>query len=313
LKPFKSVLSIALLCLLLFTACAKTEPAKLPEEPSANSTLRPDPLPEPEPESVSLPEPEPEPEPDPEPEPKPVPEPTLRPDPQAETDDSGESLWGFPIDDEHFAFEVPIGGELSTVLVTVEEGEMQDYEGELFFSVWNRDDLSAPIQTWETIGRECRMYETLDVNFDGYTDFVYSQALGIVNITYDMYLWDEENKQFIYVHDPFYYGHGAGITPDEENKMLTTYAHESAASGIHKYFKIEDNVAVGIRRIEFHYPEHPDDTHYQQLFTVEDMIDGTLTEVYRRTFTGLSDHMHRTEEEWAEIKPWFDVNYHGEE
>lgn len=307
-KPFKSVLSIALLCMLLFTACAKAEPAKLPEELVSAAEPAPEPTP------VSEPEPQPEPEPELEPEPKPVPEPTLRPDPQTETDDSGESLWGFPIDDEHYAFEVPTGGELGTVLVTVEEGEMQDYEGELFFSAWRQDDLTSPIQTWETMGGECRMHERLDVNFDGYTDFVYSQALGIVNITYDMYLWDEENKQFIYVHDPFYYGHGAGITPDEENKILTTYARESAASGIHKYFKIEDNVAIGIRRIEFHYPEHPDDTHYEQLFTVEDMIEGKLTEVYRRAFTGLnSEYKHPTEEAWEELKPWFDINYHGEE
>lgn len=309
-KLFKSVFFVALLGLLLLSACEKAEPAKLPEELVSAAEPAPEPTP------VSDPEPEPEPEPELEPEPKPVPEPTLRPDPQAETDDSGESLWGFPIDDEHYAFEVPTGGELGTVLVTVEEGEMGEFLAELFFYVWRSDDLTAPIQAWLSYGMIHHWTDIFDANFDGYADFSHTLMRGNANGTFEFRLWDEENKQFVEVQypDDASFSFGTGITIDEENQVLYGYVRANYCSGYHCFFKWQGNELIGIRRVEFHNPTNPDNEHYEQLFTVEDMIDGKLTEVYRRAFTGLdSEYKHPTEEAWEELKLWFDINYHGEE
>ena len=49
----------------------------------------------------------------------PAPTPTPTPEPEPTSEEVTE-LWGFPIDDTHDAFEVPTGGKLGTVLVTVE-------------------------------------------------------------------------------------------------------------------------------------------------------------------------------------------------
>ena len=103
--------------------------------------------------------------------------PTPTPEPTPEPTEEPKELWGFPVDDTHDAFEVPTGGKLGTVLVTVEQEEDHCH---LNFSVWKRDGLMAPIQTMRAESeRHWAILE--DVNFDGYMDFMYISSLGAAN------------------------------------------------------------------------------------------------------------------------------------
>ena len=101
------------------------------------------------------------------------------PEPEPTSEEVTE-LWGFPIDDTHDAFEVPTGGKLGTVLVTV---ELVEVEGTFFeeqhFSVWTASDLINPLQSMTA--EDVTYFKWKDVrnaNFDGYMDFGYMYAMG---------------------------------------------------------------------------------------------------------------------------------------
>lgn len=205
-------------------------------------------------------------------------------------------LWGFPIDDTHDAFEVPTGGKLGTVLVTVEQEE--DY-CHLNFSVWKSDDLTTPIQV-VTTESERHWEELEDINFDGYMDFMYLSSLGAANAYCSFWIWDEEQERFCKkegLFNPIF---------DTETQMISSYTHYSAVSGVQSYWHWEDDELVMLRRIETYYPEFEGGTD-TQLLTVEDRIDGELTEVYRETFGDPNDR-----EIYEEAQKWDDLDYHGE-
>ena len=212
-----------------------------------------------------------------------------------------EVVW--PMRDEtHDCFTVPTGGKLGTVLVTVERVE-GDYEfmHPATLSVWNSTDLSEPIQVEESEGFT-HYYELLDANFDGYMDFCYTWFLAATNKNDSLWIWDEEAGKFICEGE--FLGHGLAL--DEETELIYTYVHNSASSGVESIFRWEDEELVCVRRIEVHYPEFEGETA-THLFTVEDRINGVLTEVYRETFGGSNDRDIYNEE-----LLWYDLNYHGE-
>ena len=109
----------------------------------------------------------------------PAPTPTPTPEPEPTSEEVTE-LWGFPIDDTHDAFEVPTGGKLGTVLVTV---ELVEVEGTFFeeqhFSVWTASDLINPLQSMTAEDVTCFKWKDVrNANFDGYMDFGYMYAMG---------------------------------------------------------------------------------------------------------------------------------------
>lgn len=225
--------------------------------------------------------------------PAPSPTPTLTPD-----------LLGFPMDDTHDAFEVPTGGTLGTVLVTVETKEPM---GEGFFrcafSVWSAADLTKPIQTFEEYGSICGS-DLIDANFDGYMDFCYTYYRGASNATFDLYLWDEVREQFAFEEEFF----GTGLVANEESEQLCVYCHESAFSGVTEIWRWENDELVCERLVRVHYPEFLEDGAVQQLLTVEDHANGEMTEVYRKMFGDPNE----SEEIYAEATLWFDLDYRDE-
>lgn len=230
---------------LLLAAC--TAPAARP------SALKPTPTPE-----VTV-------TPTPEPTPMPTPEPTPTPEEIKE-------LWGFLIDDTHDAFEVPTGGKLGTVLVTVEVGEE-----EFYFSVWADGNLDEPIQTMTAEGPErLRSYHLMDANFDGYTDFCYSYALAAANARYEVWVWNEEQGQFVGTGQLV----GMGLTTDEETQSLFHWVHDSAASGWWEYYCWEDGKLICFRKEEITYP----DENFNQEKVVYERIEGELVEISREPY-----------------------------
>ena len=213
-------------------------------------------------------------------------------------------LWGFPIDDTHDAFEVPTGGKLGTVLVTVEI-ENEDAE-EFQFSVWAADNLEQPIQTM-TAERfsTFHWHNTVDANFDGYMDFGYMYAMGNQPAYYHYWIWDEE--QGLFVAEPEF-DQISWPQFDEKTGVISGWNRNSCCSGIETYHCWKDGKLVCVRRIELHSPEHNEDGTFNQLATVEDQIGGEMVEVFREYCTNEEDSgTYPFEEVWK----WEDLNYHG--
>lgn len=227
----------------------------------------------------------------------PAPTPSPTPTPEPEPTEEVKELWGFPIDETHDAFEVPTGGRLGTVLVTVDI-ETGDYH----FSVWKSGDLENPIQTMEAESFGLfRQSNIVDANFDGYMDFSYIYSRGNQPIYGYYWIWDEENglfenePEFNTISDPSF---------DEETEIISGYAYSSVASGTHSYYRWEDGKLICVRQVEVCYPE--EDWTSQQL-VVRDRINGKLTEVYRETFGSPNE----SERIYEEAEKWQDLNYHG--
>lgn len=214
-----------------------------------------------------------------------------------------ETLWGFPINDTHDAFEVPTGGRRGTVLVTVELAENEEavYGEELQFAVWTADNLEKPIQTMaaEWIS-SFRWRDVIDANFDGYMDFGYMYAMGNQPAYYHYWIWDEE--QGLFVAEPEF-DQISWPQFDEETGVISGYARGgfAGAAGTHTFHQWIDGKPVCIRKITtFPYGA---DTLNEIRLAVEEPVEGTLTEIYR----------HETDigTAFEEVEKWRDLDYHG--
>lgn len=210
------------------------------------------------------------------------------------------TLWGFPIDYTHDAFEVPTGGRLGTVLVTVEieNGDAEEYQ----FSVWTKDDLDTPLQTmtaeswgiFHSGGVE-------DANFDGYMDFGYLYFRGNQPCYSHYWIWNEDAGLFVAEPE---FDQISCPQFDAETGIISGYSRDgfAGAAGTTTFHQWIDEKLVCIRRIRT-YP-YGGDTLNEIRLTVEEPVDGVLTEIYR----------HETDVGTAfdEARKWEDLDYHGE-
>ncbi len=227
------------------------------------------------------------------------------------TDDTGATelpqvVW--PIkDDTHDAFEVPTGGQLGTVLVTVELGEY----GENQFSVWTKDNLDTPLQIMTAEGtRVLPWSDVVDANFDGYTDFGYVTSVGIsgwYNSNY--WLWNEEQRKFIL--EPCF---AEILNPQFEEKTKTISSrymgpnYESIS-----FYRWEGPELICTRMICFAKEidwGRDQDQKNQWVWTVEDYIEGKLVEIHRETLDVPEDCFFPMDIYLDE--KWYDLAYHGE-
>lgn len=97
-------------------------------------------------------------------------------------------------------FAVDTGGSLGTVLITVEREPSEEGTA---LCVWDRSDLSRPVQTLRA--RICQPEDALgrwrrqaDANFDGYGDFGYLRAYNEDDAAgwYSFWSWNETAKRF---------------------------------------------------------------------------------------------------------------------
>lgn len=189
-----------------------------------------------------------------------------------------ETLWGFPIDDYHDAFEVPTGGALGTVLVTVEfEGEDS---GESQFSVWNPNDLDAPVQTMTAYEMYLRHGSNIeDVNFDGYMDFTYSATWWAHGANARLWLWDEAAGQF--VEEPVY-AEIPNPRVDADTQTIEGYNY-SGGWGLETHHRWENGELICFRQVEYTYP----DEDFNQEKIIYERVNGELVEVSREPYAML--------------------------
>ena len=194
------------------------------------------------------------------------------PEPEPTSEEVTE-LWGFPIDDTHDAFEVPTGGKLGTVLVTV---ELVEVEGTFFeeqhFSVWTASDLINPLQSMTAEDVTCFKWKDVrNANFDGYMDFGYMYAMGNQPAYYHYWIWDE--GQGLFVAEPEF-DQISWPQFDEETGVISGWARSSCCSGTETYHCWENDKLVCFRKVEYTYP---DENFHQE-------INGELVEVSREPY-----------------------------
>ncbi len=233
--------------------------------------------------------------------PPPTPTPTPEPEP---TSEEVTELWGFPIDDTHDAFEVPTGGKLGTVLVTV---EVKDEKPISTVSVWNTSDLEVPIQTIETEGVTTYRHELVDANFDGYMDFVYTWFSAAKNNDSGLYTWDEEQGHFVPKKDFI-----GDLVIDGEKNRIYIYTSGAGPSGTAKIFRWENEELVLKRLIRFLYPETLEDGTIRQEIVVEESADGEWREIYREAYHTPDEIAAVMDAYYDGTLLWYDLNYHGE-
>ncbi len=237
----------------------------------------------------------------PTPTPIPTPEPTPKPTPKETSD-----LWGFPIDDTHDAFEVPTGGKLGTVLVTVElkEGKEIGWDA-LSFCVWRSDDLTQPIQTMEVEESNAFHWKDVrDANFGGYMDFGYMYAMGTQPAYWHYWIWDE--VQGLFVLEPEF-DEISCPEFDEETGIISGYARDGDAglSGHTTFHQWIDGRLVCIRRVETWLNDNDREGNIRLVtLIVQDQVDGELKTVFQKDYPA--------EEAHTEAQRWCDLNYHGE-
>lgn len=204
--------------------------------------------------------------------------PSETPAPTAAPSEEPKELWGFPIDDDHDAFEVPTGGKLGTVLVTVEKTRESAYDGATLcrLSVWTKDDQSAPLQQmelhlWSTFGGA----NVVDANFDGHMDFTYRLMLSAKSAMASLWLWDEGAGQF--VEEPEYANIPNPLVDSESQTISGVVSYSAAGDGEERTYRWEDGHLVCVERVEYTYP---DEAGNQEKVTYE-RLDGQLVETSR--------------------------------
>lgn len=207
-----------------------------------------------------------------------------------------------PVDEDHDAFLVDTGGRMGTLLVTVEreEGAGQEWADLLQFSVWDPAHMDTPIQRMEMETNVFHRSRIVDANFDGYMDFGYMYAMGNQPCYSHFWLWDENQEQF--VEEPLL----AEISCpefDQETGIIDGYARDGFAglAGRQTFHRWIDGALICIRKVQT-YPEDGSAEHFT--LTVEETVNGTLTEVFRKT-TDAGNILD-------EALKWHDLAYHGE-
>lgn len=207
------------------------------------------------------------------------------------------------VDEDHDAFLVNTGGRLGTLLVTVEreEGAGQEWRTDLLqLRVWDPAHMDAPIQRMEMESYVFHWSHIVDANFDGYMDFGYMYAMGNQPCYSRFWLWSEEQEQF--VEEPLLAEISCPVF-DQETGIIDGYARDGFAglAGRQTFHRWIDGALVCIRKIQT-YPEGGSAEHVT--LTVEETVDGTLTEVFRKT-TDAGNILD-------EALKWHDLAYHGE-
>lgn len=232
----------------------------------------------------------------------PAPTPTPTPEPEPTSEEVTE-LWGFPIDDTHDAFEVPTGGKLGTVLVTVE----LDIEHRKYcFAVWSTDDLNEPLQVMETESGGFRMDYVVDANFDGYMDFGYTKLATLHTLYFNFWLWDEQQGQFVI--EPQL----AEIPELQFDKNTKTIfgRYSSWNYGNDSIYQWQGTDLVCVRKITVSRLWDEEGGWLDQYeWTVQALVGNELAEIHRETATVSEDSFFTLDN--IEGK-WYDLDYHGE-
>lgn len=225
--------------------------------------------------------------------------PEAEPTPTAEANHATEqTAVRWLADENHRALQV---GDFWVTLDHVEENQSH-------IQVWDPADLSAPLQTMEQELETSSFFgvsEVVDANFDGYPDFGCLRFMGNQPTYWNYWLWDPEAGQF--VEEPAL---AEVCSPefDSAEQVVRSYMRGGYAGlvGTHAFYRWEDGNLVCVRRTDSQVLPGETSDQDRVLLTVEDRVDGALTEVVRQEY----DMNGRG---WVPLEEaWQDLNYYGE-
>lgn len=243
--------------------------------------------------------------------------PMLTGEPELSRDPLEELLAQQPIDDGHDAFLVDTKGRLGTLLVTAEKGEQgpERWEFESTLSIWNPQNMDAPIQTMAILVDDIAFghHEVVDANFDGHMDFGVKRFQGNQPTYWYFWIWDEEAGQF--VEEPAFREISCPRF-NPETEVIDGFARYSGGGdGLTSFYRWENGELVCVRRIETGYDmenriyDEYETSVFPSWIKVEDRVDGELTQVYYQYFAPDAE----ADDFFPEQAKWTNLDYHGEE
>lgn len=197
--------------------------------------------------------------------------------------------------------------EMWVTMKLLPDQRIENGEQEIRVDVWNLKNLDEPKQTIRDYieGYVFGRTQVVDANFDGRMDFGYMRFAGNQPTYWNFWLWDEETGCFVAepglseISDPGFHWETETISGWQRNS-----AAADGTSTIHKWV---DGELVCVRRIEVFPKEGGPGPDTPMVLTVEDRVDGELTEVFRTEFPAGSGGY------FSERMKWEDINYHGED
>lgn len=143
-----------------------------------------------------------------------------------------------------------------------------------------------------------------DVDFDKDMDVYWPYSKGNAAYRYVYWIWDMESRRFI--PDPYHLDQLSHPSFDAKRRLIKSeYIIDWQISGT-EYWKYERRNLICVRSILAHYPDPQ--TGIQTL-SVTDWIDGQMVEVYHAEY---AEEDGRMEEEFANLRKWHNLDYHGE-
>lgn len=212
------------------------------------------------------------------------------------------------VEDNHDTVQV---GKVWVTAEWQEHEKTEDSEGvdsilgyRVTLSVWNPENMDAPIQVLTKNTEGCGCAWTVDANFDGWEDLCWQYFLGNQPTYSYLWLWDPEQGQF--VEEPVF----AEISMPEVNSatgVISGWARSSGAgTGLTTFYRWIDGRLTCVRRIEAEL--NAESEYTTLLLTVEDWMDGALTEVYREEFPEHNGYFGN----FFEVRQqWENLDYHG--
>lgn len=217
-----------------------------------------------------------------------------------------------PARDMH-TFPISVGNGGGNLFVVMKAGPFPDsghtpevQEQLLDIYIYQNDGEIRLIQRIQTTIQEDDFQSTkiADVDFDGDMDFYWPTSKSAGASAYVFWIWDEESRGFI--PDPYHLDQLSHPSFDAERRLIMSEYVINWHIGGTGYWKYENRNLVCIRSILAHYPDPQ--TGIQTL-SVTDRIDGQMAEVYHAEY---SEEDGRMEEEFANLRKWHNLDYHGE-
>ena len=145
-------------------------------------------------------------------------------------------------------------------------------------SVWDPEDLSAPVQTMTKPSGVFGLYDVTDANFDGMPDFGWTYVMGNQPNYWYYWIWDQEQGQF--VEEPAFQEISAPRF-DPETETVSGWARSSGAgTGVSTIHRWTNGRLALARRITAE-----NDAEFAAVtLTVEEPVESVLTEVFRRDY-----------------------------
>ncbi len=122
-------------------------------------------------------------------------------------------------------------------------------------------------------GEEPRSF-SIDANFDGNIDFCYAYSDDAEHSTVDLYLWDEQQKRFVFAQEFL----GNDLRVNEHEQTVECVSNSSNMTEIYRW---ENGELVCFRKIQATLV----DAEYQSVeYVTYELADGQWQEVWRETY-----------------------------